>query len=213
MIEGLRIEESHPGHLAGLAGLFERNTMGCYCRFWHFGGWEIEWMERCTQPERNREELVRGLDGGSVDARGLVALVDDRVVGWLKLTPASRLAKLYQRRPYAKMPCFAGDRSGVYTVACVLVDEPWRRRGVARALVKEAVRAAARWGARSLEALPRTGTDDPHLMQMGPHTAFLEAGFEVAEASITGYPVLRRVVQDDSPDDSEGTGSLPSDCT
>jgi len=149
-------------------------------------------MERCTQPERNRDEFERGLLEGSVETRGLVALVDEVVVGWLKLSPAVVLDKLYRRRPYGKMPCFSGDRSGVFTVACVLVDRSWRRRGIARTLVAEAVDTARNWGATTLEALPRTGTDDPQLLQMGPESVFTGAGFAVVHESIRGYPVLRR---------------------
>jgi GNAT superfamily N-acetyltransferase len=119
-------------------------------------------------------------------------------VGWLKLAPAATLDKLYQRRPYAKMPCFSGNRDAVYTVACVLVDAAWRRRGVAQAMIHEAVNAAFRWGADCVEALPRTGTDDPQLLQMGPEAAFLKAGFEVVQQSIRGYPVLQCWLRGDS---------------
>jgi GNAT superfamily N-acetyltransferase len=188
------IEESHQGHQTGLERLFRDNTVGCYCRFWHFDGWEIEWMERCTEPERNRKELEHGLGCNSVDARGLVATVDARVVGWLKLAPASTLDKLYGRRPYGKMPCFAGDRSGVFTIGCVLVDAAWRRQGIARSLIHEGVRAAARWGATSVEALPRDGATDPCLLQMGPASVFLEAGFEIVDASVTAHPVMRKAL-------------------
>jgi GNAT superfamily N-acetyltransferase len=192
VIEKLRVETSNPGHTTGLVRFFAANTAGCYCRFWHCDGWEIEWMERCTQPDRNRNELEQSLARDAVDARGLVARIDDEIVGWLKLAPAITLDKLYGRRPYAKMPCFNDDRRGVYTIACVLVDRAWRRRGIARALVAEAVVTAKRWGATSLEALPRRGTDDPQLLQMGPEPAFLAAGFAVVHESISAHPVLRR---------------------
>ncbi len=153
-------------------------------------------MERCTQPDRNRDELERGLETTAVDTRGLVALVADRVVGWLKLAPASSLQKLYARRPYAKMPCFGGDRSTVYTVACVLVDREWRRQGIARAMIREAVAVAPHWGATSIEALPRTNTEDPQLLQMGPFRAFEGAGFVIVHESISGHPVLRHSLAD-----------------
>ncbi len=192
-------------HGAGLAALFEAAGSSCYCRYWHFAGDKNAWLERCAlAPGENRAELEAALaasDPGadrvrgrsSPEARGLVALDRDEVVGWLKVAPAPVVAKLYDQRLYRGLPCFAGDRTGVFTIGCVLVHPAHRRRGVARALVAGAVRIAPSWGARALEAFPRRPREavaDEELWT-GPASVYAAAGFVEVHA-FEPYPVLRR---------------------
>ena len=189
---GIGIEVAEARHVEGLSALFEQNDSPCFCRWWHFEGDKNAWEDRCANaPHESRRELGERLSGGSDEARGLVALAEGKVVGWMKLAPASVMQKLYAQRLYRRLPCFEGDRSGVYTIGCFLVDERWRRRGVARALVEAAVAIAPGWGARAIEAFPRRGDAlAPPEMWTGPLQALTDAGFrEVFE--FKPYPVLR----------------------
>ncbi len=189
---GLEVEAAAARHAEGLAALFEHNDSPCFCRWWHFEGDKNGWEDRCANaPHESRRELTDRLAQGSDEARGLVALGDGRVVGWMKLAPAGSMQKLYAQRLYRGLPCFEGDRSGVYTIGCFLVDESWRRRGVARALVDAAIALAPGWGARAIEAFPRRGDAlSPQEMWTGPVATLTDAGFrEVFE--FKPYPVLR----------------------
>jgi len=192
-LSDLRIEPAGPEHEEGLSALFERNDSPCFCRWWHFEGDKNAWEDRCANaPAESRRELSGRLAGHSDEARGLVALGDGQLVGWMKLSPAGVMQKLYAQRLYRGLPCFEGERSGVFTIGCFLVDEAWRRRGVARALVDAAVEIAPRWGARALEAFPRRGDAlSAQEMWTGPAEALTDAGFrEVFD--FKPYPVLRR---------------------
>lgn len=183
-------------HGAGLAALFEAAGSPCYCRYWHFAGDKNAWLERCAlAPGENRAELLAALAASRAndEARGLVALDGAEVVGWLKVAPATAVTKLYDQRLYRGLPCFAGDRAGVFTIGCVLVHPAHRRRGVARDLVAGAVRIAPSWGARALEAFPRRPreavTDEE--LWTGPASVYAAAGFVEVHA-FEPYPVLRR---------------------
>jgi len=191
----LEISPAEPRHAAGLAALFGSNGYGCFCRFWHFAGTAREWLERCAQrPDENQSEMMASLAQGSPEMWGMVACSEGEVIGWLKLSPAATLGKLYGQRLYKGLACLEGARDGVFTVGCLLVREDVRHRGVARALLAGAIAHAPRWGARAIEAFPRS---DPELadaaLMLGPAQLFLSAGFEVVR-DFYPYPVLRRIL-------------------
>lgn len=196
-----RVAIAEPAHEQGLARLFASNGYECYCRFWHFAGTSREWLARCFQePGENERQMRAQLASGSLEMRGVVALASGQagsesgpaeIIGWLKLAPAEVIPKLYEQRLYKGLPVFSGERSGTYAVACLLVREDARRRGVARALLAGAIEAARAWGARRLEAFPRSDTDVPgSALMTGPSQLFLDAGFEVVH-DFRPYPVLR----------------------
>jgi GNAT superfamily N-acetyltransferase len=116
---------------------------------------------------------------------------DGRVVGWMKIVPAGKLKKLYEQRAYRGLPCFGGDRSGVYGVGCFLVDEEERRKGVARGLLGAGIEAARRAGAKQIEAFPRRAeqVSDDQLFT-GPFAIFEQQGFRIVN-DFAPYPVLR----------------------
>ena len=191
----LRVDAAAPEHLAGLVALFEAAGSPCYCRFWHFEGDNNAWLDRCyNAPSDSRAEFEAALASGSDEARGIVAS-DERgdLVGWLKVAPVAAVKKAYARRLYRGLPCFDGDRSGVFLIGCALVHPAHRHRGVANALVAGAVRIAPSWGARALEAFPRRPrepvSDDE--LWTGPMGVYDNSGF-VEVHTFDPYPVLRR---------------------
>lgn len=198
------IAAAGPSHTEGLLRLFEAAASPCYCRFWHFEGTNNEWLARCAEaPDESRRELERAIAEGSGEALGVVAIDegDERsvgrgraaVIGWLKVAPAPSMKKLYDRRLYRRLPCFEGDRSGVFVIGCALVHPAHRRTGVASALVEGAVRIAPSWGARALEAFPRRPKEpvSDEELWTGPVSVFTKNGF-VEVNDFEPYPVLRR---------------------
>jgi GNAT superfamily N-acetyltransferase len=195
-VSDLSVVAAGPEHEAGLLALFDAAGSPCFCRFWHFGGTNNEWLARCaTQNDENRAELAAALRAGTDEARGVVALAGPRLVGWTHVAPAPVMKKVYDRRLYKGLPCFAGDRTGVFVIGCFLIHPDHRRAGVATALVEGAVRVAPRWGARALEAFPRRpkeAVSDEELWT-GPLAPFLKNGFEEV-SSFEPYPVMRRAL-------------------
>ncbi|WP_437948862.1 GNAT family N-acetyltransferase [Sorangium sp. So ce296] len=198
MSSTISVAAAGPEHLAGLEALFEAAGTPCYCRYYHFEGTNNEWLARCSDGQgENRREFAAALAARSDEARGVVALAQGAadVVGWLKVAPAAAVAKAYERRLYRGLPCFAGDRAGVFLIGCAVVHPRHRRRGVATALVAGAVELAPAWGARALEALPRRPREpvSDEELWTGPVSAFTRNGF-VEVHTFEPYPVLRRTL-------------------
>lgn len=198
MIPDLRCERARPEHGPGLLALFESAGSGCFCSYWHFEGNKNAWLERCyLDPAANRVALLARLESPAL--AGVVASAPAHgVVGWLKVTRAEELRRLYEQRIYRSLPCFdaaQGAREHVYTVGCLFVAERARGQGVAKALLGAAIEAARAAGGKTLEAFPR-GTPEgerlrPDEVWLGPEALFLDAGFE-SVSDFRPYPVLRK---------------------
>jgi GNAT superfamily N-acetyltransferase len=225
----LRCERATAAHGEGLLALFEAAGSGCFCNYWHFEGDKNAWLERCyLRPEENRAALLERLAGSELCGVVAVASNDDEheggvgapptnqdsgagapptnetkasLCGWLKLTRARTIARLYDQRVYRNLPCFQsspGDREHVYAVGCCYVAEAQRGQGVTRELLKVAIEVARQAGGSALEAFPRglpEGQDGaarlrPDEIWMGPGALFLQAGFTQV-SDFRPYPVLR----------------------
>jgi GNAT superfamily N-acetyltransferase len=190
----LRLEPLDEEHGPALAALFARAESRCYCRYFHFDGDKNAWQARLAfEPEQNRDALLAR--AAASPPGGVVALdAGGAALGWMKLEPSTELPKLYAQRVYRALPCFTGDRSGVWTIGCFLVDPLHRRRGVARALVRAGIEIARAAGARALEVFPRRAEDvDAAQLWTGPLALVVQEGFELVHDQ-TQYPVLRRIL-------------------
>jgi GNAT superfamily N-acetyltransferase len=190
--DGVNAVPAGPEHAAALAAFFARAGVPCYCRYWHFDGVPNAWLDRCAHHvDENRDEMLAAFDRGSDEASGIVAERDGTVVGWMKVAPAVSLPKLYSQRLYKGLSVLQGDRDGVFTVGCVLVDPSERRTRVATALLDRAIRFVGDRGGRALEAFPRRaeGIADAELWT-GPFSLYTRAGFEVVH-DLAPYPVMR----------------------
>lgn len=194
----LRVEPVGPGHADALADLFARTDSPCHCRWWHFQGDKNAWLDRCANaPERNRDELIADLQAPLGAPRGVVALAGDAdVVGWMKLSPATTVPKIYDQRPWKGLASLS-DREGVLTIGCFLVDAAWRRRGVTGSLLDAGIAVALGTGARAIDAFPRT-RDVGHESELwtGALEPFQARGFRELHA-VGPYRALRRVLTGD----------------
>jgi GNAT superfamily N-acetyltransferase len=184
-----------------LVGLFDRADAPCRCRYWQHPGVKNDWLFACAnQVESLNTELVEELETSAradiLDSVGFVAAGDDQTVGWLRIARASYMHKLYGQRLYRTLPCFSGDRTGVWTVGCFLVDPARRRERIAQGLLDCAVTWARTQGRQehgilALEALPRRdpAAGDAELF-LGPISILTNAGFGIVH-EFGPYPVLR----------------------
>ena len=179
-------------HIDGFRALFEASSSSCFCRYWHFVGTKNEWLDRCAhRPEENLAEQAEALQRDDLSARGLVAIENDVLVGWMKIAPREAIPKLTSLPVYRSLP-FA---EGTWSIGCFLIHPAARRHGVARALVSAAPDHVRAWGGRVIEGHPRRSEAplyDEEAWQ-GPERVFIELGFEPVH-DVSPYPVYRKVI-------------------
>lgn len=174
--------------LPDLAALFgtSSTTRGCYCMWFLRPGKEVEagWgganrqaFEACTRAEPL--------------PMGLLAYVDGEPVGWCATGPRARYARAL-RSPVLRQrdPAEDGD---VWLVPCFFVRRNFRRRGIMRELLRQAVDLAAAHGARAIEGYPLAGdarrsSADAYL---GVEPLFAAAGFTVVVRPTPHRVVMR----------------------
>ena len=163
----------------------------CWCQYWRKPG--SNWSN--TTADDNREELL-ALATGDGPAPGLVAIEDDKAVGWVGLGPREGFGRLARSRTLPQLP---GD--DVWVINCFVVARGSRRSGVAGALLEAAVAYASEHGAQVLEGYP-VSTGGTRISSASVYTGtaamFERAGFSVAAPSTSkaasGTPrvVMRR---------------------
>jgi GNAT superfamily N-acetyltransferase len=148
---GLRVVELAPDLAGDYVALFDAAFRdnpgwdGCYCAF--YDAPTDDPFDPEADGPRHREERVARIRSGA--ARGLLAYLGGRPVGWCNVGPRSRIPNL---RRYAAAVEDGADDPAV--IMCFVIDPDHRGRGVATALIRAAIEVARGWGSPWLEAYP-----------------------------------------------------------
>ena len=159
---------------------------GCWCMYWRLGAKEYS----AGKGPGNKSAFRRIVDRG--DEPGLLAYAGEEPVGWCAVAPREAYPRLDRSRVLAPV-----DETAVWSISCLFIARPWRRRGVSRALIEAAVAHARSRGAKVVEGYPveHAGPQADAFVWTGLASAFLRAGFrEVARRSPT-RPIMRRRVR------------------
>jgi GNAT superfamily N-acetyltransferase len=155
----------------------------CYCHYYHVPK-EVAWGS--FDGAANRVAMSARIDAGEME--GFLAHAGGEVVGWVNAQPYHKLRHACARLAIAP-PGLDVPAHEAAAVVCFVIAPPWRRRGVARALLAGALASFAERGIRVVDAFPwkagdsTKATDHYH----GPLSLFLAAGFAVIrdEAEVT----------------------------
>jgi GNAT superfamily N-acetyltransferase len=155
----------------------------CYCVFYHADHSEKDWGTRSAAENRQTSgELIRV---GRM--QGYLAYLGERPVGWCQAAPRHTIRNI-RENPELVAP---GEGEGVGAIACFLVAQPQRRRGLARQLLEAACQGFREQGLVYAEAYPRLEAVSEAANYHGPLEMYLEAGFEVARR-LEGFAVVRK---------------------
>ncbi len=156
---------------------------GCWCMVWRLP--RAKWV--AGKGAGNRRGLRRLVVAG--DKPGILAYLGREPVAWCALAPRERYPSLGRSRVLGPV-----DATPVWSISCLFVKRPYRRRGLSARLLRAAVEFAATQGAKVVEGYPvqptMRKTPDPFVWT-GIPSAFRAAGFrEVLRRSRT-RPIMR----------------------
>jgi GNAT superfamily N-acetyltransferase len=157
---------------------------GCWCMAWRLprAAWEA------GRGERNKRAL-RSLAKEDISP-GVLAYSGDEAIGWCAVAPRAAYVRLEKSRVLA-----AVDDLPVWSISCLFIAKPFRRRGVSVALIGAAAEFARSHGARVVEAYPVVPYSDampPAFAWTGTVSAYERAGFREVARRSAARPIMRR---------------------
>lgn len=146
---------------------------GCWCMYWRLPKGET-WEDLKGDIAKSR--LKRGVKDSSI--LGVLAYVDDAPVGWCAFGPRTEFVKL-DRAPSFR----CDDAQQVWSVPCFYVKAGFRGKGVARALLKQALHLMQGRGVKLVEGYPSKPNKDGKYINAfawtGTASLFAKEGFKI----------------------------------
>ncbi len=181
----LKFHPTSPNRWADVEELFgERGACGgCWCMYWRLP--RSEWT--ASKGLKNKTSFRKIVH--SDQQPGVIAYNGSEPIGWCAIAPREVFTGLSRSRVLKPI-----DDRPVWSITCLFVKKPYRRRGVSVKLIEAAVEFARKRGAQIVEGYPTVPTmektPDPFVFT-GLPSAFTAAGFtEVARRS-SSRPVMR----------------------
>jgi GNAT superfamily N-acetyltransferase len=172
----IKVEDVTADRVADYQAFFDHDAFrdypqwqSCYCMETHRTQTDEEWAVRTAGD--NRRDMSRGIEEGKVTA--LLAYIDGKPVGWCNYGETTRLNGVMHR-----FGLNVAEQQGVGSLSCFVIAAPYRRHGVATALLESALDRLRARGARVAEGYPSRSQDSPQSNYRGPLQMFLRAGFE-----------------------------------
>lgn len=157
---------------------------GCWCMAWRLPAKEWE----AGKGAINRRSFRKIVESGG--RPGVIAYLGRDPVGWCAVAPREDYSYLSRSRVLKPV-----DDQSVWSVSCLFVLRPYRRAGLSSAILAEAVRMAARQGAKLVEGypvIPYMDNAPGAFLWTGTPEAFLKAGFKEIHRWSKTRPIMRR---------------------
>ena len=172
-VESIAVKELTPDLLDDFLRFFDQDAFAdnpgwssCYCMEKHVAAGD--WGRR-TGADNRRDQTARI---GTGTARGLLAYVDGRPVGWCNAGPRRSMIGL-DHIPDLRTE----DPERVGAIVCFVIASPYRGHGAARTLLESACNSLAEQGFTVAEAYPSKQGGSDALEYRGPLKMYLDAGF------------------------------------
>ena len=181
----LRFHPATPSRWNDIEELFgERGACGgCWCMFWRVPRKQFD----AAKGTGNKRALKSIIAAGRKP--GVIAYSGKQPIGWCAVAPREAYIGLDTSRLLKPV-----DDQPVWSVSCLFIARPFRRKGISAELLRAAVDFAARQGAKIVEGYPVEPSmekmPDPFLWH-GVPSAFIAAGFKEVLRRSASRPIMR----------------------
>ncbi len=117
---------------------------GCWCMFWRLRHKEYQ----TGRGEINRDKMKSLVERGVVP--GLIGYLHEEPIAWISLAPREE----YIRLETSKILSPVDESPNLWSIVCLFIAKPWRRKGYSVPLIRAAVQYAFSKGAKVVEAYP-----------------------------------------------------------
>jgi GNAT superfamily N-acetyltransferase len=160
---------------------------GCWCMWWR--------LTRSTFNEQKGEKNKAAFKGlvDSGDPPGILAYANGTAIGWCAVAPRETYPALERSRVLKRI-----DDQPVWSIVCLFIARPYRRKGVSVELVNAAADYVGKRGGKIVEGYPVEPRKDEMpdaFAWTGIASAFRKAGFVERERRSETRPIMRRDVR------------------
>jgi GNAT superfamily N-acetyltransferase len=177
-----------PSRWADVEDLFgERGACGgCWCMFWRLPRKKFD----TNKGAGNKRAFKKIVTSGTKP--GIIAYLANEPVAWCAIAPREDYTALERSRILQPV-----DDQPVWSISCLFVKKPYRRRGVSAQILRAAIEFAATQGAKIVEGYPVEPSmekmPDPFLWH-GVPSAFRAAGFKEVLRRSKSRPIMRFLI-------------------
>lgn len=181
----IQFRELTPDRWSDLEALFGARGAcgGCWCMLWRLKRSEFEKQKGA----QNKASFKAVVDSGK--APGILAYANGSPIGWCALAPRETYPALDRSRVLKRI-----DDKPVWSIVCLFIARPYRRKGVSVRLLKAAADYVRHLGGKIVEGYPVEPRKDemPDVFAWtGLASAFLEAGFVECGRRSETRPIMR----------------------
>ncbi len=159
---------------------------GCWCMSWRLKRAVFEKQKGAG----NKRAMRKIVSSGEIP--GLMAYVGNESIAWCSVAPREAFPRL-ENAPTLKRI----DDTPVWSIVCLFIAKPYRRRGVSSLLLRAAVDYARQSGATVVEGYPfepKQNLPDPFVWT-GLVSSFEAAGFKEAARRSASRPIMRYYIK------------------
>ena len=189
ILSSLKFHPATPSRWSDVETLFGKRGAfgGCWCMAWRLRN--KDWV--AGKGARNKRAFKQIVTAG--ESPGVLGYLGSQPIAWCAVAPREAYSFLGRSRVLQPV-----DDEPVWSVSCLFVLKPYRRKRISVAMLKAAVEFAARRGATIVEGYPieptMEHTPDPFVWT-GTPSAFRKAGFREALRRSNTRPIMRFAIK------------------